>query len=52
MELRVALQAFLRRIPEFAVVDDESVRYAGGQIRGPRDLPIVLGARPGSLVTA
>ena len=50
MELRVALQAFLRRIPEFEVVDGEKVRYAGGQIRGPRDLPITIGARSESLV--
>ena len=51
MELRIALRAFLRRIPEFEVVDDERVRYAGGQIRGPRDLPITIGAHSESLVT-
>lgn len=44
MELRVALQAFLRRVPEFHVPEGAHVRYAGGQIRGPRLLPLALRA--------
>jgi hypothetical protein len=52
MELRIALQAFLRRIPDFDVVDEELVRYAGGQIRGPRNLPIVVRSGAGVPVAA
>ena len=36
LELRVALQTFLARIPEFALGDPASVTWAGGQVRGPR----------------
>ena len=36
LELRVALQTWLARIPEFELVDPESVTWAGGQVRGPR----------------
>ena len=36
LELRVALQTFLARIPDFELVDPSSVTWAGGQVRGPR----------------
>jgi cytochrome P450 len=36
LELRVALQTWMSRIPEFELVDPESVTWAGGQVRGPR----------------
>lgn len=36
MELRVAIQAFIERIPEFSLVDPPAVIWAGGQVRGPR----------------
>ena len=36
LELRVALQTWLARIPEFELVDPDSVTWAGGQVRGPR----------------
>jgi len=36
LELRVALQVWLERIPEFELVDPASVTWAGGQVRGPR----------------
>ncbi|MFZ9627904.1 MAG: cytochrome P450 [Ilumatobacteraceae bacterium] len=36
LELRVALQVWLERIPEFSLVDPTSVTWAGGQVRGPR----------------
>lgn len=42
MELRVALEEWLRRIPEFAVADPGEVTWAGGQVRGPRRLPVVF----------
>ncbi len=42
MELRVALEEWLRRIPEFSVPEGASVAWAGGQVRGPRALPVVF----------
>jgi cytochrome P450 len=40
MELRVALEAWLERIPEFAPADPAAVTWSAGQIRGPRTLPL------------
>jgi cytochrome P450 len=40
MELRVALQAWLQRIPEFTLDDPSAVTWSAGQIRGPRTLPV------------
>jgi cytochrome P450 len=42
MELRVALEEWLARIPDFALAPDEHVSWAGGQVRGPRSLPVVF----------
>jgi len=36
LELRVALQVWLERIPEFSLIDPASVTWAGGQVHGPR----------------
>ena len=41
MELRVALEAWLDRIPSFSLAPDRPVLWSSGQIRGPRSLPIV-----------
>ncbi len=43
MELRVALEVWLDRIPEFSLVEDEPTRWSVGQIRGPRALPMRIG---------
>jgi cytochrome P450 len=42
MELRVALESWLARIPEFELADGAEVTWAGGQVRGPRQLPVVF----------
>ena len=42
MELRVALEEWLRRIPEFSLDDAANVTWAGGQVRGPRQLPVLF----------
>jgi hypothetical protein len=42
MELRVALEEWLRRIPEFRLAEGAEVSWAGGQVRGPRVLPLVF----------
>ncbi len=43
MELRVAIEAFLDRYPDFRLDDPDAVTWAGGQVRGPRHLPIRVG---------
>jgi hypothetical protein len=40
MELRVAIEEFIKRFPRFELADPEAVTWAPGQIRGPRNLPI------------
>ncbi|MEU5990636.1 cytochrome P450 [Spirillospora sp. NPDC047418] len=40
MELRVALEVWLERIPSFALDDASAVTWAAGQVRGPRTLPL------------
>jgi cytochrome P450 len=42
LELRVALQTWLSRIPEFSLVDPDSVTWAGGQVRGPRQCKVAF----------
>jgi cytochrome P450 len=41
MELRVAIEEWLRRIPDFRLEGGE-VTWAGGQVRGPRRLPVLF----------
>jgi cytochrome P450 len=43
MELRVALEVWLERIPQFSLADPGAVRWSAGQIRGPRALPLRIG---------
>lgn len=40
MELRVALERFLARIPFFELSDPEAVTWSAGQVRGPRRVPV------------
>ena len=42
MEMQVALSAFLERIPEFHLGDTTAVTWCGGQVRGPRTLPLTF----------
>ncbi|HTZ23230.1 MAG TPA: cytochrome P450 [Streptosporangiaceae bacterium] len=43
MELRVALEVWLERIPGFSLADASAVTWSAGQIRGPRALPLRIG---------
>jgi cytochrome P450 len=43
MELRVALEVWLQRIPEFTLADPAAVAWSTGQIHGPRQLPLRIG---------
>jgi cytochrome P450 len=40
LEMRVALETFIKRYPRFTLDDPEAVTWAPGQVRGPRHLPI------------
>ena len=39
LEVRVAVEEFLARFPEFEVADPDAVTWSLGQVRGPRSLP-------------
>ncbi|MFG2072381.1 cytochrome P450 [Nonomuraea maritima] len=43
MELRVALEVWMERIPRFSLVDPATVTWSTGQVRGPRSLPVRIG---------
>ena len=43
MELRVALEVWLEHFPVFHLADPDAVRWSGGQVRGPRTLPVRIG---------
>jgi cytochrome P450 len=42
MELRVALEVWLERVPEFSLAPGATVTWAAGQVRGPRTLPLTI----------
>lgn len=42
MEMRVAVETWLERIPAFRLADNAEVTWAGGQVRGPRQVPVVF----------
>ena len=44
MEIRVALEEWLARIPEFRLAPSGTVKWSEGTVRGPRRLPLVIGA--------
>jgi cytochrome P450 len=43
MEIKVALTEWLARFPEFRLDPDAPVRWSVGTVRGPRQLPLLLG---------
>ncbi|MGH1492729.1 MAG: cytochrome P450 [Acidimicrobiales bacterium] len=42
MEMQVSLEMWLDRFPKFALAEDADVRWGGAQVRGPREVPVVL----------
>ncbi len=42
MEMTVAIQEWLARIPDYRLENPESVTWAGGQVRGPRVMKVVF----------
>jgi len=45
MEVRVAMEVFIERFPEFELADPAAVTWSVGQVRGPRSLPIRVRSR-------
>jgi cytochrome P450 len=43
MELQVAIRCWFERFPEFEMACPEAVTWAGGQVKGPRNVPLKLG---------
>jgi cytochrome P450 len=44
MELRVALEEWMKRYPEFDLADPGAVTWSAGQVRGPRTVPVRVAA--------
>lgn len=42
MELTVAIEEWMNRFPDFELSDAEGVRWSTGQVRGPRELPLLI----------
>jgi len=42
LEVRVALEAWLDRYPDFSLADPDAVTWSTGQVRGPRVLPVTI----------
>jgi hypothetical protein len=45
MELRVALEEWLARYPDFELADPAAVTWSSGQVRGPRTIPVRVASR-------
>jgi cytochrome P450 len=43
MEMTIAIEEWLKRIPDFCLDPASAVRWSAGTVRGPRQLPILLG---------
>ncbi|MDP6342004.1 MAG: cytochrome P450 [Alphaproteobacteria bacterium] len=44
MEMEVALRTWFERLADFELADPEAVTWAGGQVRGPRQVPVTFTA--------
>ncbi len=44
MEMKVSIEEWLKRIPDFRLEDPSAVTWAGGQVRGPRKMSLVWGS--------
>jgi cytochrome P450 len=43
MEMMVAVEEFLKRIPDFSLDPSRDVTWSEGTVRGPRTLPLIIG---------
>ena len=44
MEMKVSIEEWLKRIPDFRLEEPSAVTWAGGQVRGPRKMGLVWGS--------
>lgn len=44
LELNVAIEMLLERFPNFSLKDGAELGYSAGNVRGPRSVPVLLGA--------
>lgn len=42
MELQVAISTWLQRFPNFSLAPGAEIRWGGAQVRGPREVPVLL----------
>lgn len=42
LELKIAIEEFIKRFPEFTLANPSEVKWSSGQIRGPRKLDIAI----------
>jgi cytochrome P450 len=42
LELRIALEEWVKRYPDFELMDPDAVTWSAGQVRGPRSIPVRL----------
>jgi cytochrome P450 len=40
MEMTIALEEWVKRVPDFELADPDAVTWSAGQVRGPRSIPI------------
>ena len=42
LELSVAVEEWMARVPDFELADPDAVTWSTGQVRGPRTLPVTI----------
>jgi cytochrome P450 len=47
LELTVAVDEWMKAVPDFELTDPQTVRWSTGQVRGPRKLPVRILSRAG-----
>jgi hypothetical protein len=43
LELTIAIEEWMARIPDFSLADPAAVTWSTGQVRGPRTMPVHIG---------
>lgn len=47
LEIRIALEEWLKRFPDFVLATDNEVVWSEGQLRGPRHVPVIISGAGG-----
>lgn len=43
LEMQIAIEMWMERFPDFTLIDESVVTYSGGNVRGPRTIPVRIG---------